>query len=674
MVHGKPVPPSARTWCFRCVAFFTLRFPDPSKERSFLQNRAPSVAFGASRCCILAAILLVVQRAVDVRSKPPALLASLGEPGIVAACCFASLAFFFAWNSCTRSSGFCKVAIDEVLAALAGLFVLLAMSSWSPLLELSAVLPHEDEVLSDEALQWASVRLGLSLVLALLLLATMPLRSSIFSSLLIVAVVLSHMLDDLGIAFKVTCMAVPFLYALSRSRENTSRQRHCFACHCEELAMALEEKEREARSNMTLARGMQSLAGRRCDMVLVLTSQLAVWRSTALQDLFFKQDMDGTSILDVLPAHEHGPFMTMAQRVREHKAGESMPLTLPRGYAKIILEYAGNEEDRYVMSVLLDESSDDAFRNDACAPLRISSSKGYDPSKRAVDTLSEASSRSSVRLMMPLSQLGKVPEDVDIDADSLAYSVSLKRSMEAEDVSDVGTFTTMQELASEWDFGIRRKGCEAEVQVGADLCDLVDQSTQTDLQFVRDELTCSRCKRARPPRPPRESLPVQRRSPSRGSLSSRSSGGSSHVESDLGTTQNDSAPPKLTFRLTAPCWPETGNACLATSIMWLIKHWNFGYLAIQCCPYHAALGIAFQTLKRKKKDCCNPLWSPFTGWQCEFCTAMNHPDSNFCDLCATARGQHPLSAESSRAMSDESMSFPLVDAANPRHDAVKWQL
>ncbi|CAE7831577.1 unnamed protein product [Symbiodinium necroappetens] len=98
-------------------------------------------------------------------------------------------------------------------------------------------------------------------------------------------------------------------------------------------------------------------------------------------------------------------------------------------------------------------------------------------------------------------------------------------------------------------------------------------------------------------------------------------------------------------RFTAPCWPQTRPACVSTSLIWLFKHWNFSYLRAQCCPFHAALAVALGTLKAKKKDCCNPLWSPFTGWQCDFCTAMNHENSEHCDLCGSARTVGDQSAE-----------------------------
>ena len=93
-------------------------------------------------------------------------------------------------------------------------------------------------------------------------------------------------------------------------------------------------------------------------------------------------------------------------------------------------------------------------------------------------------------------------------------------------------------------------------------------------------------------------------------------------------------PASGSLRVTTPCWPETssalsqrtrcelcratssclagacastmsfcsGPACVSTSVMWLCKHWNFSYLSVQCCPFHAALGVAFETLKTQKKE------------------------------------------------------------------------
>jgi len=36
------------------------------------------------------------------------------------------------------------------------------------------------------------------------------------------------------------------------------------------------------------------------------------------------------------------------------------------------------------------------------------------------------------------------------------------------------------------------------------------------------------------------------------------------------------------------------------------------------------------------KDCCNPLWTPCTSWQCEWCSYMSDEDVNLCLNCFLA--------------------------------------
>lgn len=38
-------------------------------------------------------------------------------------------------------------------------------------------------------------------------------------------------------------------------------------------------------------------------------------------------------------------------------------------------------------------------------------------------------------------------------------------------------------------------------------------------------------------------------------------------------------------------------------------------------------------IRRILKDPCNPLWSPFKGWQCRSCTCMNHELVSHCEMC-----------------------------------------
>ncbi|CAE7215937.1 unnamed protein product [Symbiodinium microadriaticum] len=668
-VQQRQAPRSAFRRVFRCMSLYSLRFREFEKEVSFLSAQFATMAFATSWFCMIAAAALLWEGAADSRSQAPSWLHTrlrglhveflARDFELVVASILAFLAFYFMARGCNRCrpGSFGRIVLDELIGASAFFLMLLSASIWDPVRR-AVVLEEEEPSLGvSTSRSVASAALALSQLLALLMIATVPLRSSIFALVLLSTVPLNLMLDEEGLGLRLVSFALPFIYFCSRSRELTSRQRFAYLCRSEDLARTLREKEREAKSNMTLARGMQSLAGRRSDMVLILTSRLEVWRSTALQDLFFKQDMDGCSFLDILPPPEHEKFLATARRVREHKSGESMPLTLPRGYAKIILEYAGNEEDRYVMSILLDESADEAFRHDQCAPLRISSSKGYD-AMRKIDTSSDGGSSSRKRY-----SLGKVIEVMEgtSEADSLCYSSSqMKSSLEEVETASVSTFTTLRDLGSEAERPRRAKGRDCEVQVSLVSFDSTTQATQTDLQSLRrDGLSCAQCARARPPRPRSDALPALKKKQKfrsrsfSGSCFSTDSSGSEGPDRQYPASFSDIGQPNPALesaelalvRFTAPCWPQTRPACVSTSLIWLLKHWNFSYLRAQCCPFHAALAVALGTLKAKKKDCCNPLWSPFTGWQCDFCTAMNHENSEHCDLCGSARTVGDQSAE-----------------------------
>jgi len=515
----RQAPRSAFRRVFRCVSLYSLRFREFEKEVSFLSAQFATMAFATSLFCMIAAAALLWE-GTDSRSQAPRWLETrlrdlhleflTRDFLLVVASILAALACYFMARGCNRCrpGSFSRIVLDELIGALAFFLVLLSASIWDPVRRAVVLQEEEPSWSVSTSRTVASAALALSQLLALLMVATVPLRSSIFALVLLSTVPLNLMLDEDGLGLRLVCFALPFIYLCSRSRELTSRQRFAYQCRSEDLALTLREKEREAKSNMTLARGMQSLAGRRSDMVLILTSRLEVWRSTALQDLFFKQDMDGCCFLDILPPHEHDKFLTTARRVREHKSGESMPLTLPRGYAKIILEYAGNEDDRYVMSILLDESADEAFRHDQCAPLRISSSKGYDVTRK-IDTSSDGGSSGRKRY-----SLGKVIEVMEgaSESDSLCYSSSqIKSSLEEIETASVSTFTTLRDLGSDAEGPRRAKGRDCEVQVSLVSFDSVNQATQTDLQALRDGLACSQCSRARPPRPRLDGLPALQR-------------------------------------------------------------------------------------------------------------------------------------------------------------------
>ncbi|CAE7260166.1 unnamed protein product [Symbiodinium natans] len=616
---------------------FFLCFREFEKELSYRSVKFSSMARGIGWCCVLAVVALLWQRetlaALSESGQTPLPLEArlqqlhvellLEDVALLVAVVFGVLALYFLGRGCTRCrpQSFLGILRDELMGA-GALILLIACASFLDPVGRSVVPEQEDHGLARSH-KFASVALALTQLLVLLVVAAVPLRLSILAMVLLSTVPLSILLDEDGFGCQLIGIALPFIYLSSRSREITSRQEFNYSCQCQEMAMHLQEKEIEAKSNMTLARGMQSLAGRRSDMVLILTSNLEVWCSTALQDLFFQQEMDGRSFLDVLPLHQHELFLSAVSRVKEHKSAESLPVTLTRGYAKIILEYAGSEEARYVMSILLDEAEDEAFRYDQCAPLRISSARGYDPSRNP-DSEGASSSR----------QRASFSKATDSEDDSLCYSASLVKCMDEIDRNSDAT-TRFRRLEPD-ERSIKAKCRDSEVQVNLVSLDLASQATQTDLHFLEDEPICSMCMRGRPPRPKKDALhPVpKQRSRSRCSSRSDSSDGSA---AEGGRRTKRLVPASGSLRVTTPCWPETRPACVSTSVMWLCKHWNFSYLSVQCCPFHAALGVAFETLKTQKKDPCNPLWSPFTGWQCDFCTAMNHRNSEQCDLCGSGR-------------------------------------
>lgn len=105
------------------------------------------------------------------------------------------------------------------------------------------------------------------------------------------------------------------------------------------------------------------------------------------------------------------------------------------------------------------------------------------------------------------------------------------------------------------------------------------------------------------------------------------------------------------LRLTAPFYKPSSKACIDTSAEWLLHHWNFHYHSSCCCPRHAALMLAADLWRNNKKDACNPLWSPFTGWQCGFCTAMNHEESMICDLCGARHDNRQIECSASLSQS-----------------------
>jgi len=89
---------------------------------------------------------------------------------------------------------------------------------------------------------------------------------------------------------------------------------------------------------------------------------------------------------------------------------------------------------------------------------------------------------------------------------------------------------------------------------------------------------------------------------------------------------------------------STGHGTMRHSLIWLLSHWNYpnAYVKLACCPRHAAIRCAQDVLRKMEKKACNPLWSPFHGWQCEHCSCTNPSNDalrkfNHCDMCGKRR-------------------------------------
>ncbi|CAJ1352876.1 unnamed protein product, partial [Effrenium voratum] len=377
-------------------------------------------------------------------------------------------------------------------------------------------------------------------ILCLLLVLQVPLRATTWLVLLLASMV--------GISLSGVCggsalslMGVASLLLYGEVRRGERLRRATFLCRHQrqELSADWKAQNAEAKSNMALARALQTLAGRRCDVVVILDADLKVWRPTQLQEIFFQQD--------------RGPFMSMVQRVREHKAGESLPLTLPSGCATTILEYAGFDDDRFVMSILLHDYGDQVYLWDVAENRKCGlglPARSWEPT----DT------------KRPSSQPESISEETAFCGDSLCYSQSESAiSTRRSDRGDNG----------------------ASVKV------MVDKAVQAE--------GCSRQSLPRPPRAPRVP-PLPR--PSLSQQSSQSSECGSGSEAVVTSSPN---------RLIAPAHNGTSDVCLTTSLNWLMQHWNFSFKRVHCCPMHAAIAVAKALLKFQQKKSCNALWSCFTG-------------------------------------------------------------
>jgi len=69
------------------------------------------------------------------------------------------------------------------------------------------------------------------------------------------------------------------------------------------------------------------------------------------------------------------------------------------------------------------------------------------------------------------------------------------------------------------------------------------------------------------------------------------------------------------------------------SLLLAMKHWNPPRRHTDCCPRHTVVRLALLALGNEMYGACDPLWSPFSGWQCDRCLCMNRSEKMVCDMC-----------------------------------------
>ncbi|CAJ1339991.1 unnamed protein product [Effrenium voratum] len=587
---------SARaTWSFwGCV---TLRFSDSTIEAAYEKSQSSRlVASGFMYSCLFGGILachsLVDAGELEGQELLTTLQIALPSAMLV-------FVVYFAVRFSTRNHN--MNTVDELLALMSCLLLSVSLALLRPL---RLIFQELDDF-------WLET--SVSQILCLLLTLQVPVKSTSAMFLQLASVLIVFQSDGFGWSFALICCVAVFLYLEVRKGEQLRRAAFLSRHQHQDLARHWKQKEAEAKNNMTLARAMQNLAGRRCDLIVILDSELKVWQSTALLDIFFKQDMQDVHFADLLLEDDKGPFLALVQRIREHKAGESLPLAFPRGRANVILEYAGCEDDRFVMSILLDEYADQVYRSNHqdvfIAGLVLKGGVGL-PLK-SWEPVYKTNSTSDVTAVSqrPSSHFGQASP---ADDDSLCYSHS-------EDHTVKSSRKSWEILSDE----------ASTLRLWPPPKVMVDK----EVQVAEKDISPKAPSRPALPRPPGVPPRLSR------SCSSRSNRSDS-------CSSSQQAPDNSTLRLTAPSFQLTSKACIFASIGWLLQHWNFAYKRVQCCPMHSALAVAKALLKSHAKERCNPLWSCFMGWQCVFCTAMNHETAKCCDLCGTCRPAEALAAES----------------------------
>lgn len=148
----------------------------------------------------------------------------------------------------------------------------------------------------------------------------------------------------------------------------------------------------------------------------------------------------------------------------------------------------------------------------------------------------------------------------------------------------------------------------------------------------------------RPPPLPRSPQSSPRSSTSKKSKRSSSSRGSKKSAFLLSSVGD---PTVSTFNLTSV---ET----MSLALEWTFSHWNPVCCRGTCCKFHAYSTLAQALLVDMNHLECQPLWAPFSGWQCQNCTSLNNELAYKCSFCQVGRHESDtLSSDNSQASTQE---------------------
>jgi len=101
---------------------------------------------------------------------------------------------------------------------------------------------------------------------------------------------------------------------------------------------------------------------------------------------------------------------------------------------------------------------------------------------------------------------------------------------------------------------------------------------------------------------------------------------------------------------------RTPDPDLCNGIWELIQHWNLPRNHRSCCPKHSTLQGMKAILNVCLKDSCDPLWSPFTSWQCKTCCYMNDEDADLCLHCLEDRDGNSASSSTENELEGAGIS------------------